>query len=93
MPPKINANSFDQLSSNCTLYVPNGTRDDYWLSPWGDIFANIKEYDATDVKGVAVDGKSVIGTYSLDGTVFKLGGKGVAVERDANGKTRKVLRK
>lgn len=93
MPPTINANAFDQLSSNCTLYVPNGTRDDYWLSPWGDIFANIKEYDATDVKGVAADGKSVIGTYSLDGTVFKVGGKGVAVERDANGKTRKILRK
>mgnify|MGYP004500748397 CR=1 FL=1 len=35
-------------SKNCTLYVPKGTYDAYWLSEFG-YFENIVEFDATSI--------------------------------------------
>lgn len=45
--PTTGTGAFDGCDSkNCTLYVPNGTYDAYWLSEFG-YFENIVEFDAT----------------------------------------------
>ena len=35
-------------AKKCTVYVPKGTYDDYWLSEFG-YFENIVEFDATGI--------------------------------------------
>ena len=70
--------------SSATLYVPDGTKEDYEASePWG-LFANIEELTGTGINGVVssdgevsisvadgsivVSGASSVDVYSLDGT-------------------------
>ncbi len=70
--------------SSATLYVPDGTKEDYEASePWG-LFANIEELTGTGINGVVssdgevsisvadgsivVSGASGVEVYSLDGT-------------------------
>ena len=36
-------------AKKCTVYVPKGTYDDYWLSDFGYFFENIVEFDATGI--------------------------------------------
>ena len=48
--PEIGSNVFVGVDAKeCTLYVPMGTRDDYWLSVFGDYFENILEFDANKI--------------------------------------------
>ena len=54
--------------SKCTLYVPQGTEQDYWLADvWGD-FGNIVEYDPTgiDMVTTSTDTKE-LSRYSVNG--------------------------
>ena len=54
--------------SKCTLYVPQGTEQDYWLAPvWGD-FGKIVEFDATGIDKVttSTDAKE-LSRYSVNG--------------------------
>lgn len=47
--PSTGNGAFDGCDSkNCTLYVPKGTYDAYWLSEFG-YFENIVEFDATSI--------------------------------------------
>ena len=74
----------EETYASATLYVPDGTKEDYEaLEPWG-LFANIEELTGTGIGGVAasdgevsisvadgsivVSGASSVDVYSLDGT-------------------------
>lgn len=47
--PSTDNGAFDACDSkNCTVYVPKGTYDAYWLSEFG-YFKNIVEFDATSI--------------------------------------------
>ena len=54
--PGIGSNAFEGVDAKkCTLYVPMGTRDDYWLSGFGDYFENIVEFDATGIDKITIN--------------------------------------
>ena len=43
--PEISNDAFEGFDAKkCTLYVPMGTYDDYWLSNFGDYFEDIEEF-------------------------------------------------
>lgn len=76
----------------CTLYVPQGTYQDYWLAEgWGD-FKNIAEYDATKVDN-SVAGKEVkeVSRYTANGQRLDAPTKGLNIVRYSDGSVRKEL--
>ena len=53
--PSTVAGAFEGCDSkNCTVYVPKGTYDAYWLSEWG-YFDNIVEFDATNIRNIVAE--------------------------------------
>lgn len=85
-------NAFDRIvRSKCTLYVPQGTYQDYFLADeWGD-FENIVEYDATGINNVTTssDAKEVY-RYSLNGQRLSAPTKGVNIVKYSDGSVKKV---
>ena len=78
--------------SNCTLYVPQGTREAYANADiWKD-FGNIIEYDATCIDKVTnrSDVKE-ISRYSLNGQRVTSPTKGVNIVVYSDGSIRKVV--
>ena len=54
--PKIGSNAFEGVDAKkCTLYVPMGTFDDYWLSDFGDYFENIVDFGATGIDKITIN--------------------------------------
>ena len=78
--------------SKCTLYVPQGTEQDYWLSPgWGD-FGKIVEYDPTgiDVVTTSTDVKK-LSRYSVNGQRLSAPSKGLNIVKYSDGSVKKVV--
>ena len=78
--------------SKCTLYVPEGTEQDYLIADvWGD-FGNIVEYDPTGINNVAntTEAKEV-SRYSVDGQQLATPTKGLNIVKYGDGTTRKVM--
>ena len=78
--------------SKCTLYVPQGTEQDYWLSPgWGD-FGNIVEYDPTGIDRVttSTDAKE-LSRYSVNGQRLSVPAKGLNIVKYSDGSVKKVV--
>ena len=84
--------AFDGVDvSKCTLYVPQGAYQDYWLADiWGD-FGNILEYDVTGVKKVttSTDAKEVF-RYSVNGQRLSAPTKGLNIVKYSDGSMKKV---
>ena len=78
-------------AKNCTVYVPTGTYDDYWLSEFG-YFENIEEFDATDIDNVttASDAKEV-SRYSVNGQRLSAPAKGLNIVKYSDGSVKKVV--
>ena len=77
---------------NCTLYVPQGTEQDYFLADvWGD-FGNIVEFDATgiDKTKTSTDVKEV-SRYSLNGQRLVGPTKGLNIVKYSDGSVKKVV--
>ena len=77
--------------SKCTLYVPQGTEQDYWLSPgWGD-FGKIVEFDATGIDKVTTsnDAKE-LSRYSVNGQRLSAPSKGLNIVKYSDGSVKKV---
>ncbi|MQP19033.1 leucine-rich repeat protein [Prevotella copri DSM 18205] len=77
--------------SKCTLYVPQGTEQDYWLSPgWGD-FGKIVEFDATGIDKVttSTDAKE-LSRYSVNGQRLSAPAKGLNIVKYSDGSVKKV---
>ena len=77
--------------SKCTLYVPQGTEQDYWLADvWGD-FGNIVEYDPTGIDKVttSTDAKE-LSRYSVNGQRLSAPAKGLNIVKYSDGSVKKV---
>ena len=90
----IAAGSFfkDISISNCTLYVPHGTKGDYWSADvWGD-FGKIVEYDATGINNV-INRSEVkeVSRYSLGGQRLVTPVKGLNIVVYSDGSIKKVV--
>ena len=84
--------AFDEFdTSKCTLYVPQGTEQDYWLAViWCD-FGNIVEYDATGIEKTttSTDVKEV-SRYSVNGQRLVGPTKGLNIVKYSDGSVKKV---
>ena len=91
--PKMGSDVFyDVDKKNCTLYVPRGTEQDYFLADvWGD-FENIVEFDATgiDKTTTSTDVKEV-SRFSADGQRLAVPVKGLNIVKYSDGSVRKVV--
>ena len=77
--------------SKCTLYVPQGTEQDYFLADvWGD-FGNIVEYDPTGIDKVttSTDAKE-LSRYSVNGQRLATPTKGLNIVKYSDGSVKKV---
>jgi len=78
--------------SKCTLYVPQGTEQDYWLAPvWGD-FGKIVEYNPTGIDKVTTsnDAKE-LSRYSVNGQRLSAPSKGLNIVKYSDGSVKKVV--
>ena len=78
--------------SKCTLYVPQGTEQDYWLADvWGD-FGKIVEYDPTGIDKVttSTDAKE-LSRYSVNGQRLSAPAKGLNIVKYSDGSVKKVV--
>ena len=88
----ISENSaFNGVYSNCTLYVPQGTYQDYWLlTGWGD-FGKIVEYDATGIEKTSTSSDvKEVSRYSMNGQRLSAPAKGVNILKYSDGSVKKV---
>lgn len=76
-------------SKNCTLYVPNGTYDAYWLSEWGR-FKNIVEFDATNIHNTLVTPEAQeAARYAVNGQRLTAPIKGINLVKYSDGTVKK----
>ena len=77
-------------AKKCTVYVPKGTYDDYWLSEFG-YFENIVEFDATGIDKVttSTDAKE-LSRYSVNGQRLSAPTKGLNIVKYSDGSVKKV---
>ena len=77
-------------AKNCTVYVPTGTYDDYWLSDFG-YFENIVEFDATGIDKVTTsNGAKELSRYSVNGQRLSAPAKGLNILKYSDGSVKKV---
>ena len=89
--PKLRTNMFDGCDAKkCTVYVPRGTYDDYWLSEFG-YFENIVEFDPTDINNVITSNDTKeLSRYSLNGQRLSAPTKGLNIVKYSDGSVKKV---
>ena len=90
--PKIGSNVFVGVDAKkCTLYVPMGTHDDYWVSDFGDYFENIVEFDATGIdKTTTSTDVEEVARYSVNGQRLSAPTKGLNIVKYSDGSVKKV---
>ena len=90
--PKIGGNVFEGVDAKkCTLYVPMGTRDDYWLSGFGDYIENIVEFEATGIdKTTTSTDVEEVARYSVNGQRLSAPTKGLNIVKYSDGSVKKV---
>ena len=89
--PDMGRDVFDGCEAKkCTVYVPEGTYDDYWLSEFG-YFENIVEFDPTGINNVITsnDAKE-LSRYSLNGQRLSSPAKGLNIVKYSDGSVKKV---
>ena len=90
--PKIGSDVFVGVDAKkCTLYVPMGTYDDYWLSDFGYYFENIVEFDATGIdKTTTSTDVEEVARYSVNGQRLSAPTKGLNIVKYSDGSVKKV---
>ena len=90
--PKIGRDEFTGVDAKkCTLYVPMGTCDDYWVSDFGNYFENIVEFDATGIdKTTTSTDVEEVGRYSVNGQRLSAPTKGLNIVKYSDGSVKKV---
>ena len=88
--PSTSNGAFDGCDSkNCTVYVPKGTYDAYWLSEWGK-FENIVEFDATSINNViATPEAQETARYAINGQRLTAPIKGINLVKYSDGTVKK----
>ena len=78
-------------AKKCTLYVPMGTRDDYWVSDFGDYFENIVEFEPTGIdKTTTSTDVEEVARYSVNGQPLSAPTKGLNIVKYSDGSLKKV---
>ena len=90
--PNMESDVFDGCDAKkCTVYVPKGTYDDYWLSEFG-YFENIVEFDPTGINNVITSNDTKeLSRYSLNGQRLSAPTKGLNIVKYSNGSVKKVV--
>ena len=90
--PGIDSNAFKGCDAKkCTVYVPKGTYDDYWLSDFGYFFENIVEFDPTGIdKTTTSTDVEEISRYSVNGQRLVGPTKGLNIVKYSDGSVKKV---
>ena len=74
----------------CTVYVPKGTYDDYFVSEFG-FFSHIVEFDATGIDKVATSTNAKeVSRYSANGQRLSAPTKGLNIVKYSDGSVKKV---
>ncbi len=77
-------------AKKCTVYVPKGTYDDYWLSEFG-YFENIVEFDPTGISNVITSNDTKeLSRYSVNGQRLSAPSKGLNIVKYSDGSVKKV---
>ena len=78
--------------NKCTLYVPQGTKQDYWLADvWGD-FGKIVEYNPTGIDKVTTSNNAKeLSRYSVNGQRLSAPAKGLNIVKYSDGSVKKVV--
>ena len=89
--PKIDNSTFSECDTKkCTVYVPKGTYDDYWLSEFG-YFENIVEFEATGIdKTTTSTDVEEVSRYSVNGQRLVGPTKGLNIVKYSDGSVKKV---
>ena len=89
--PKMGSSVFrDCDAKKCTVYVPKGTYDDYWLSEFG-YFENIVEFEATGINNVVTSNDTKeLSRYSVNGQRLSAPTKGLNIVKYSDGSVKKV---
>ena len=90
--PKMGSDVFyDVDKKNCTLYVPQGTKQAYFLADiWGN-FENIVEYDPTGIdKTTTSTAVKEVSRYSVNGQRLVGPTKGLNIVKYSDGSVKKV---
>ena len=90
--PKMGSDVFyDVDKKNCTLYVPQGTKQAYFLADvWGN-FENIVEYDPTGIdKTTTSSDVEEVSRYSVNGQRLVGPTKGLNIVKYSDGSVKKV---
>ena len=90
--PSTGNGAFDGCDSkNCTVYVPKGTYDAYWLSEFG-YFKNIVEFDATSIHNTLVTPEAQeTARYAVNGQRLSAPIKGINLVKYSDGTVKKEL--
>ena len=88
--PSTGNGAFDGCDSkNCTVYVPKGTYDAYWLSEFG-YFKNIVEFDATSIHNTLVTPEAQeTARYAVNGQRLTAPIKGINLVKYSDGTVKK----
>lgn len=85
---------FKGVSSECILYVPQGSLDAYRGSELALYFRDIQEFDATDItQQPASAGASEVSRHSVSGLRQDRHAQGISIVRYSDGTVRKVVSK
>ena len=90
--PGIGSDAFWGVDAKkCTLYVPMGTRDDYWRSNIGYYFENIVEFETTGIdKTTTSTDVEEVARYSVNGQRLSAPTKGLNIVKYSDGSVKKV---
>ena len=78
-------------AKNCTVYVPKGTFDDYFVSEFG-FFWYIVEFDATGIDKVTTSANvKEVSRYSANGQRLSAPAKGLNIVKYSDGSVKKVV--
>ena len=91
--PRIDSYAFAGVDAKkCTLYVPMGTCDNYWLSDFGNYFENIVEFEATGIdKTTTSTDVEEVSRYSVNGQRLVGPTKGLNIVKYSDGSVKKVV--
>ena len=89
--PDMGRDVFDGCDAKkCTVYVPKGTYDDYWLSEFG-YFENFVEFEATGINNVITSNDAKEHSrYSVNGQRLSAPAKGLNIVKYSDGSVKKV---
>ena len=90
--PKLGKDIFKECDAKiCTVYVPTGTYDDYFVSEFG-YFENIVEFDATGIDKVTTSTNAKeLSRYSVNGQRLSAPAKGLNIVKYSDGSVKKVV--